>query len=69
MPREEIDFDPTKIDAFNFRNLKLNGIEVDTGIMPWILEEVEEKIYKVCKKSPIESLEIECIDCNSSVMN
>ena len=56
MPREEIDFDPTIIDAFIFRSLKLNDIEVDTRVLPWILEEVEEKIYKVCKGNPIESL-------------
>ena len=47
--KEEIDFDPSKIEAFNCGYLKLNEVEVQTGSIPWILDEFEEKITKMCQ--------------------
>ena len=37
--------------------------------MPFILNEIEEKINKVIKGLPLVSLEIEELDCKSSVAN
>ena len=37
--------------------------------MPWILEEVEDKIEKVCEGQPLESLELVELDCKSHIAN
>ena len=49
--------------------LKLNGDVAHSGSMPWVLEEVEEKINSVYKGLPLESLEIEGLNCKSTVAN
>ena len=67
--REEIDFDPTQIELFKCEKLVLNDLEALSGQMPWVYEEVEEKINKVYKGIPLENLEIEGLDCKPSVAN
>ena len=37
--------------------------------MPWILEEVEEKLNKVYHGKPLESIEIEGLECKSFIAN
>ena len=37
--------------------------------MPWILEEVEDKVEKVCEGQPLESLELVGLDCKSHIAN
>ena len=41
---EEIDFDPTKTEKLYSRSLIVNGTEIITGSMPWIMNDVDEKI-------------------------
>ena len=69
LPKEDIDFDPSVIDLFKCGSLKLNGDKAHSGGMPWILNEVEEKLNKVYKGLPLESLEIFSLDCKSTVAN
>ena len=45
--KEEPDFDPSQIEWFKCRSLKLNEAEALSGSTPWIVEEVEEKMNKV----------------------
>ena len=56
--KEEIDFDPSQIESFKCRSLKLNEVEAHSGVMPWVLEEVEEKMNRVYQGKSLESLEI-----------
>ena len=37
--------------------------------MPWIIEEVEEKLNKVYQGKPLESIEIEGLECKSFIAN
>ena len=67
--KEEVDFDPSKIEPFECFELKLNDEEAHSGSMPWVLEEFEEKINKVYKGLPLESLSIWKLDCKSTVAN
>ena len=67
--KEELDFDPTQIEAFKCRWLKLNEEVAHRGAMAWILEEFEGKINKVYKGEPLESFEIRKLDCKSQVAN
>ena len=56
--KEEIDFDPSQIESFKCLSLKLNEVEAHSGVMPWVLEEVEEKMNRVYQGKSLESLEI-----------
>ena len=47
LPKEDVDFDPSKIEVIKCKSLKLNDVEALKGSMQWIFEEVEEKINKV----------------------
>ena len=47
--KENIDFDPTKIEIFECDKLILNGELAHSGQMQWVVDEVEEKINKVYK--------------------
>ena len=38
-------------------------------MIPWIIDEFEEKINKVYQGQQLESLEIDYLDCKSSVAN
>ena len=67
--KEEIDFDPTQIELFKCEKLVLNEVEALSGQVPWVIEEVEEKINKVYQGKQLESLEIVGLDCKSNVAN
>ena len=41
--KEEVDYDPSKTEALSV-TLKVNGKEAISGSMPWIIDEVEDKI-------------------------
>ena len=43
LTKEEVDFDPSKTESLSV-NLKVNEIEAITGSMPWLTDEVEERI-------------------------
>ena len=67
--KEDIDYDPSKVETLKCESIKLNNIEAHRGSMPWILDEVEEKLNKVYQGQQLESLEIHGLDCKSSVAN
>ena len=41
--KEEVDFDPSQIETLKVM-LKINDVRAISGSMPWIVDEVEEKI-------------------------
>ena len=43
LTKEEVDFDPSKTETLA-TNLKINEIQAISDSMPWIIDEVEEKI-------------------------
>ena len=45
--KEEFDFDPSKLEIFKCKSLKLNDIEAHSGYMTWVLDEFEDKINRV----------------------
>ena len=49
LPKEEIDFDPSQVEAFYCYSLKLNDVVALRGSHSWILEEIEEKLNRVYK--------------------
>ena len=42
--KEEFDFDPSKIETLNLDYLKVNEKQAIFGSVPWIINDVEEKI-------------------------
>lgn len=42
--KEDIDFEPSKVEVFKCKSLLLNDVEAHKGSMPWILHDVELKI-------------------------
>ena len=53
--KEELDYDPNKVETFSC-TLILNEVEALRGIMPWNIDEVEDKINTVYQGKPLESL-------------
>ena len=47
----------------------LNDVPAHSGSMTWILDKVEEKINSAYRGVPLESLEIQDLDCKTSVAN
>ena len=43
LTKEEVDFDPSKTEPLNV-TLKVNEIEAISALMPYIIDEVEDKI-------------------------
>ena len=68
-PKEYVDFNPSIIEVFKCKSLKLNDDEAHNGSMPWILEIVEDTMNSVYKGLPLESLEVIELDCKSTVVN
>ena len=74
--REEVDFDPTKTEELNVKlciNDKKNNDNEPTwvfdGTIPWIIEEIENKIEVDLGKENLTSLHIESLNCKSYVAN
>ena len=42
--KEEIDYDPTQTKTLNIKSLKVNEKEIIVRSMPWIINDVEERI-------------------------
>ena len=47
--KEVIDFDPSKVEVFTCKSLKVNDAEAHTGSLPWIPYQFEMKLSKVYK--------------------
>ena len=62
LTKEEVDFDPTKTQTLKVKRLKVNDIEAISGSMPWIINEVEEKIQDALGMGHLHSLYINELD-------
>ena len=54
---------------FKCKDMKVNDVKALTGKMPWILDQFEDKINTVYQGQPLESLEVDELDCKSQVVN
>ena len=64
--KEEVDYDPSKTEELNVQlyiNEKENNI-IDASI-PWIIDEVADKIEKALGMGCLTSLKINCLKCKS----
>ena len=68
LPKEEVDFDPTKTEPL-YVDLNVNNKQVNSGYMPWIINDVSEKIESALGMDPLNSLEVMNLQCNSTVAN
>ena len=68
LKKEEVDFDPSKTEQLAV-NLKINGAEVISVCMPWIIDEVEERIQSALGFNQLTCLEIKSLDCMSWIAN
>ena len=67
--KEELGVDLSSVDLFTCESLKVNDVDALKGSMPWILDQFEDKINSVYQGMPLESFEINQLDCKSSVVN
>ena len=42
--KEEVDYDPSKTEELKVRNFEMNDKEIVTISMPWIIDEIEDRI-------------------------
>ena len=68
LTKEEVDFDPSKTEPLNVK-LKVNEIEANSGSMPWIIDEVEERIQSALGMNQLSSLDIQELNATSWVAN
>ena len=68
--REEVDYDPTKTEELNVK-LNINDKKdindqhewaID-GLMPWILDDVEDRIQGIMGTDPLTGIHIESLNC------
>ena len=50
---------------FKCKDMKVNDVKALTGKMPWILDQFEDKINTAYKGKPLESFEVDELDCKS----
>ena len=69
--KEEVDYDPSKIETLEV-HLNMNDIKnkkgkenwIIFGSMPWIIEDVDEKVESALGPSQLSSLHILSLDCD-----
>ena len=74
--KEEVDYDPTKTEELNVK-LNINDKKdkdgepewVIDGLMPWIIDDVEDRIQGIMGTELLTSLHIESLNCKSLVAN
>ena len=68
--KEEVDYDPTKTEFLNV-TLKINGKTIisDDDNIPWIINEVEDKIQTALGMDQPTALFIGSLSCESWVAN
>ena len=66
--KEEVDYDPTKTEALRV-DLKVNDKETISGSMPWIIDDMEDKIQTALGMGHLTSLEIKSLSSKSWVAN
>ena len=62
--KEEVDYDPSKTESLRVE-LKVNDIDTISGIVPWIIEDFEDKIQTTLGIGQLNSLAISRLDCKS----
>ena len=66
--KEEVDYDPSKTEPLTVL-LEVNDKPTIRGAIPWIVEEVEEKIQTALGMNHLSSLRIEQLEAKSWVVN
>ena len=66
--KEEVDYDPTKMETL-FVNLRVNGKTAIDHSMPWIVDEVEEKIQNTLGMDNLDNIVISDLNCKTWVAN
>ena len=68
--KEEVDYDPTKTETLNVK-LKINDKKefALSGNIPWIIEDVEDKIQTALGMQHLTKLNISNLNCKSWVAN
>ena len=66
--KEEADFDPTKTENL-YVILKINGECALRGNMPWIIDDVSDKVESALGMNHLTTLDIESLNCKSCVAN
>ena len=67
--KEEVEYDPTKIEILDVKIVKVNEKEITSGSTSWIIEEVEDKIQTAIGMNHLSSLEIKELRCKSLIAN
>ena len=67
--KEELDFDPTKTETLKVYYLKVNDIVAISGPMPWIINDVEEKIQDALGMGHLHSIDIRNLETKSFIAN
>ena len=68
LTKEEVDFDPSKTESLSV-SLIVNETEAISGSMPYIIDEVEDRIQTALGISQLSCLEIQRLDAKSWVAN
>ena len=66
--KEEVDYDPSKTESLKV-NLKVNDKATISRAIPWIINDVEDKIQTALGMDHLTSLEIRHLNCKSWVAN
>ena len=68
LTKEEVDFDPSKTEPLNV-SLKVNEIEAISAEIPYIIDEVEDRIQSALGMNQLSCLEINHLKATSWVAN
>ena len=68
LPKEEVDYDPSKTERLGVE-LKMNEKMVIEGSMPWITDDVDDKVEIALGPGHLSSLDISYLECESWVAN
>ena len=56
LPKEEVDYDPTKTETLKVRELRVNDQRTASGSMPWIIDDICNKVEDALGLDPLTSL-------------
>ena len=68
LPKEEVDFDPTKTEKLSAK-LSINDKNTISAPMPWIVNDVSDKIENSLGMDHLSSLKVEYLLCKPWVAN
>ena len=67
--KEEVDYDPSKTETLTVESVKINDKETISGSIPWIIDDVEEKIQTALGIGHLKSLYASGLESKSWVAN